>query len=67
MHSDQFIVVVQRWVRPAPKPLEERVSEGGDGHQDRDRLLAVPVHDFLEDEAVVEEVLHHLEEGRKNN
>ena len=59
--------LLQRWVRPAPKPaVAEQLEE------ESERMLgapnthiAVPVHDFLEDEAVVDGALSHTQEGHR--
>jgi hypothetical protein len=34
-----------------------------EGCAERERLLVVPVHDFLEEEAMLDGALQHVEEG----
>lgn len=54
-------------MRPAPKPAVPEQPE-----EESERMLsapnthiAVPVHDFLEDEAVVDGALSHIQEGHR--
>ncbi|BDA46855.1 hypothetical protein COCOBI_09-3080 [Coccomyxa sp. Obi] len=65
--SPLLILLTQRWVRPAPKPAVPEQPE-----EESERMLgapnthiAVPVHDFLEDEAVVDGALSHIQEGHR--
>jgi hypothetical protein len=60
-------MVLQRWVRPAAKSVSLEQSEAeGDGLLGApDTHIAVPVHDYLEEEAVVDGALSHRQEGRR--
>ncbi len=58
---------MQRWVRPAALPAteEQPEAEGKRLLGAPDTHIAVPVHDFLEEEAVVDGALSHIQEGRR--
>lgn len=68
MHLMGILAGIQRWVRPARKPVESEqpVAEAAGLLGAPDTHIAVPLHDYLEEEAVVDGALSHRREERRS-